>query len=119
MSGLNGIIHPRVHGSIQRWFAELPADTLYAIEEAALLIESGGFRLLDELILVTAPEELRIQRVMKRDLVAREQVEARINHQMKESEKRRYCDYIIKNDGEHLLLPQVLSIHQELLAQIL
>lgn len=119
LSGLNGIIHPRVHGSIQRWFAELPADTPYAIEEAALLIESGGFRLLDELILVTAPEELRIQRVMKRDLVAREQVEARINHQMKESEKRRYCDYIIKNDGEHLLLPQVLSIHQELLAQIL
>lgn len=116
LSGLNRIIHPRVHGYIRDWFADLPKETPYAIEEAALLIESGGFRLLDELILVTAPEELRIQRVMDRDKVGRAQVESRIQHQMKESEKRRYCDYIITNDGESLLLPQVLAIHEELSA---
>lgn len=116
LTGLNNIIHPRVHGFVMDWFSNLPEETPYAIEEAALLIESGGFRLLDELILVTAPEELRIQRVMARDKVARAQVEARIQHQMKESEKRRYCDYIITNDEEALLLPQVLSIHEELSA---
>ncbi len=115
LSGLNAIIHPRVHGYIRDWFSNLPVETPYAIEEAALLIESGGFRLLDELILVTAPEDLRIQRVMARDNVKKEQVESRIHHQMKESEKRRYCDYIIRNDGKGLLLPQVLAIHEELL----
>ncbi len=64
LSALNSVIHPRVHQVVQDWFDQLPPDTSYAMEEAALLVESGGFRLLDRLILVTAPEEMRINRVI-------------------------------------------------------
>ncbi|MCF8236727.1 MAG: dephospho-CoA kinase [Saprospiraceae bacterium] len=115
LRALNNVIHPRVHQVVRDWFDQLPPDTPYALEEAALLVESGGFRLLDMLILVIAPEELRIDRVIYRDASKREQVEARIRNQMKEDEKRKFCDYVIVNDGTQLLLPQVHKIHMELL----
>ena len=60
LAALNELIHPRVQQSVQIWFDSLPKETPYAIEEAALLIESGGYRLLDRLILVSAPEPIRI-----------------------------------------------------------
>lgn len=112
LAALNDLIHPRVQQSVQTWFDSLPKDTLYAIEEAALLIESGGYRLLDRLILVSAPEAVRIQRVMDRDGVLRHQVLSRMKHQIDEESKRLFCDYVIDNDGDALLLPQVWNLHQ-------
>ncbi len=118
LSRLNALIHPRVHKVVQEWFDQMPPETPYAIEEAALLVESGGFQLLDRMILVAAPEALRISRVMKRDGSPQTDVEARIRNQMKEELKREFCDYVIDNDGSQLLLPQVLRIHLELLSEL-
>lgn len=112
LAALNGLIHPRVQHYVQRWFDARPPETAYAVEEAALLIESGGYRLLDRLVLVAAPEPLRIARVMQRDGVDRDQVLARMKHQMNEESKRLFCDYVIANDDHVLLLPQVWHLHQ-------
>ncbi|HRW74863.1 MAG: dephospho-CoA kinase [Lewinellaceae bacterium] len=112
LAALNELIHPRVQQSVQIWFDSLPKETPYAIEEAALLIESGGYRLLDRLILVSAPEPIRIQRVMDRDGVLRHQVLSRMKHQLDEESKRLFCDFVIDNDGDALLLPQVWHLHQ-------
>ena len=112
---LNQLVHPLVQKEVQDWFGKQDPFHPYAIEEAALLIESRGYKQLDRLILVTAPESLRIHRVMKRDGVTMDKVKERIVHQMPEYQKRMFCDYLIVNDSEQLLIPQVVEIHQKLM----
>lgn len=112
---LDRIVHPAVQRAVMQWFSSLPPKTGYAIEEAALLVESEGYRLLDRLIVVTAPESLRIQRVLQRDDRPLEIVLKQVRSQLPESEKESLADFIIVNDGEHLLIPQVLRIHSQLL----
>lgn len=109
---LNALVHPAVASDTKSWAASQIAP--YVLKEAALLIESGSYKQLDKLIVVSAPLELRISRVMKRNDLSKEQVLARIQHQMPEEEKLKYADYIILNDEEHLLLPQVIKLHTEL-----
>lgn len=112
---LNSLVHPAVAADFQNW--TLKHKTVpYILKEAALLVESGSYRQLDRLIVVTAPEELRINRVMKRDKVSQQEVVARIQKQLPEKEKIQWADYVIVNDGEALLLPQVLSLHRLLFA---
>lgn len=113
LNKLNNLVHPAVARDTVNW--TLAQQAPYVIKEAALLIESGSYKLLDKLIVVSAPEELRIQRVMQRNQLRREEVVARMNNQIPESEKLALADYVILNDGEHLLLSQVLQIHRELL----
>ncbi|HNN72651.1 MAG TPA: dephospho-CoA kinase, partial [Ferruginibacter sp.] len=84
------------------------------IKEAALIFESGAQRHLDYVIGVTAPAPLRILRTMQRDQVTREEVLARMNKQMDESIKMRLCDFVLKNDEQQLLLPQVIALHEKL-----
>ncbi len=110
---LNALVHPAVARDTETWV--LAQNAPYVLKEAALLIESGGYKKLDKLIVVSAPESLRIQRVIVRNALSREAVEARIKNQLPESEKLALADYVILNDGEHLLLPQVMQIHRELL----
>lgn len=110
---LNNLVHPAVHRDGEGWHQAQNAP--YTLREAALLYESGGYRLLDKMIVVTAPEELRIQRVTARDGTARAAVEARIAQQWPEEEKVALADYIIRNDGETALLPQILEVHRRLL----
>lgn len=116
---LNKLVHPVVHAALRDWFASLPPETPYGIEEAALLFESGGHRNMDAVIVISAPETLRIQRVMERDNVKRSDVLARMNRQMKEEEKTRLADFVIVNDGTRLLIPQIWYIHQKLLQMAL
>ena len=111
---LNALVHPFVIKDSEIWYNSLK-NIPYAIKEAALLIESGGYKQLDQLIVVTAPLEERIRRVMLRDSAEREAVEARIAKQMPEAEKVALADFIIENDGTKLLIPQVLAIHHALL----
>ena len=92
--------------------------TPYAIKEAALIFEAGIEKYLDYVIGVTAPEPLRIQRVVERDRVTTEKVLDRMRHQMDEKEKIIRCDFVIQNDGIQPLLPQVLHIHETLLSYI-
>jgi dephospho-CoA kinase len=85
------------------------------MHEAAILFESGFNRLFDANILVTAPEELCISRVMVRNGITREMVLARTGKQWPQGQKQELADYIIVNDEESLILPQVLAIHQKII----
>lgn len=110
---LNALVHPVVGQDSETWHEQQKGP--YTLKEAALLFESGSFRGLDAVIVVTAPEPLRVQRVMSRDRATEEQVQSRIRQQMPEQEKAALADFIIQNDGQQLLIPQVCSIHQQLL----
>lgn len=115
LAQLNALVHPAVARDGLEWQAA-QIDAPYTLKEAALLFESGSYRALDQIIVVTAPLELRIQRVMARDAAKREAVEARISKQMPEEEKVKLADFVIYNDGVGALIPQVLAIHRGLLA---
>ncbi len=117
LAALNALVHPAVAQDSHDWHqAEAAAGAPYTLKEAALLIESGSHRWLDALIVVAAPEALRIARVMQRDGLTAEQVQARLANQLPETDKLRLAQHIIVNDGTQLLLPQVLATHRQLLA---
>ena len=109
---LNGLVHPAVREDGIRWDEQHQA-TPYTLREAALLYESGIDQLLDQVITVTAPENLRIQRVIERDGLSAEQVKARIDKQWPEEKKVGLADFVIHNDGRHSLIRQVYQIHQQ------
>jgi dephospho-CoA kinase len=112
---LNEIIHPRVIAHSLQWMKQQTSS--YVIKEAALLIESGSYQALDALIVVSSPIEMRIARVMQRDHISRDAVEARINQQMPETEKAKFAQHIIENNECKLLIPQVLALHNLFLSQ--
>ena len=113
---LNGMVHPAVFRDNQSWNEVLAKKGYpYTLKEAALLVETGSYRTLDKLIVVSAPEEDRIKRVMERDGSTEEQVLARIKAQMPEEQKVKYADYIIFNDRIMDLVPEVTKIHIDLL----
>jgi dephospho-CoA kinase len=110
---LNSIVHPVTIRDSENWMKN--QKTPYTIKEAALIFEAGIEKYLDYVIGVTAPESLRIQRVVERDQVPMQKVLDRMQNQMDEKEKISRCDFVIQNDGVHALLPQVLHIHETLL----
>lgn len=111
---MNSLVHPAVREDFNRW-ADLQTDVAYVVEEAAILFESGAHRELDRTVLVSAPEELRIDRVMERDGCDREAVLRRMGHQWSEEELMKLADHVILNDGKQMLLPQVIELHNKLL----
>ncbi len=113
LNELNSAVHPAVAQDFKNWSDNQNSD--YILKEAALLIESKSYLDLDELVLVKCPLETRIQRTMSRDGVDRSSVEARINNQMSEEDKVPYSNYIINNDGNELVITQVLKIHHQIL----
>jgi len=113
---LNSLVHPAVFKDNQSWNEVLAKKGYpYTLREAALLVETGSYRTLDKLIVVSAPEDDRINRVMARDGSTREQVVARIKAQMPEEQKVKYADYIIYNDRVMDLVPEVTKIHIDLM----
>jgi dephospho-CoA kinase len=110
---LNSLTHPAIKQNGEKWMQE--QTTAYAIHEAALIFEAGVSERLDYVIGVTAPQALRIKRVMDRDNVTREEVLKRISRQIEEDIKMKLCDFVIINDEQQLLLPQVLKLHEELI----
>lgn len=118
---LNGLVHPAVAKDFDRWAAEqeqIEAGNIhrpaYLVEEAAILIESGAAQKMDRIVVVTAPEELRIARVMKRDQTDRASAEARIRAQISETERLKHADHVLIADDKELLIPQVVKLHKEL-----
>ena len=111
---LNSIIHPQVRQDFSDWAAR-HSHHPYVIMEAAILFESGQNKNFHKIILVTAPESLRIERVCSRDAVQPEDVKKRIQHQVKEDAKVPLADFVIKNDGSELLMPQVEGVHKHIL----
>lgn len=111
---LNSLVHPAVREDYRSWvdgWSEVP----YVVEEAAILFESGANRNLDITVLVYAPSELRIRRVMQRDGVSKEEVQRRMLHQMDEEEKRILADEVIVNDDREMVLPQIIALHEKIL----
>lgn len=109
---LNELVHPRVALDFKQW-VNSHAEEKYLIKEAALMIEAGSFKDLDHLIVVTAPVETRIERVLKRDPQrSREEILSIMSNQLREEEKMTYADFIIRNDESELLIPQVIKLHE-------
>ena len=111
LNRLNGLTHPAVFRAFDKWALGIK-DAPYVMKEAALLFESASFKMCDYSLLVTAPLELRIARVMKRDNITRAEVEARESRQFPEEKKKKLADYMIINDEQRLVIPQVLKLHE-------
>ena len=107
---LNAIVHPAVADAFDLWVSKNSSNP-YVLKEAAITFETGLYKSLDGVILVTAPKEVRIGRVMKRDGVTENQVLDRMAAQWSDEEKLKLADYRIDNDEKTLIIPQVLRIH--------
>lgn len=115
LNELNAIIHPLVKKDLADFFFNKQHYS-YAIQEAAILFESGFYKDFDKVILVTAPDELATKRVMQRDGVTDEEVAIRRSNQWDQDKKIELSDYMIENNEKELLIPQVLKIHKNLLS---
>ncbi len=113
---LNRLVHPRVAVDYERWVGE-QTEAPYVLKEAALLYETGSYRSLDKIIVVSAPEALRQERVLKRDPHRTAgQFREIVGKQLPEAEKVSRADYVIVNDGATPVIPQVLKLHEEFLS---
>lgn len=109
---INSLIHPMLAKVYKDWcntYKHLP----YTLKEAAILFESGAYKEMDAVILVIAPKEIRINRIIKRDNFTRLQIEERMKNQWTEEERIAHADFIIYNDEEQLVLPQIIELHQK------
>lgn len=106
---VNAIVHPRVRDDFRRWVAGRSVLNVVGIE-SAILFEAGFKNEVDVVVMVDAPLEVRMVRAMQRDTSSRAAVEARIRAQMDDTAKRNLSDYLIVNDGETPLIPQVLRL---------
>jgi dephospho-CoA kinase len=111
---LNQIVHPAVYQDGEDWH-KAQEKVPYTLKEAALLFEGQGYKFMDKVILVVAPEHVRIERVVQRDNSNEEAVKKRIKQQLPDAEKIKLADFIILNDGKAPLVPQVLKIHDRLM----
>jgi len=110
LKGLNALVHPAVHEDFRTW-SEALKEQPYVLEEAAILFESGGYRMMDYTVFVKAGKETRMQRVIARDGVSRQDVEARMKNQMEDSEKEKLADFIISNENNSMILSQIVDLH--------
>lgn len=109
LAKLNSIVHPAVRAEFAAWF-EGNKNVPYIIYEAAILFESGAYKQTDKTILVAAEEDTRINRVMQRDNVSREEVLSRIKNQWTDKQKLEVADYVIYNEGNTPVIAQVLAL---------
>lgn len=116
LAKINSFIHPLVFEEFNKWCL-VQANAPYVIKEAALLIESGGYKILNSTILVTAPVDVRIKRVMQRDSVTSKQVEARILNQWDDDKKMPFVQHSINNSGVNPVLNQIIELHEYFLKQ--
>ena len=114
---LNSLVHPATFRAFDTWLKN-SKNVPYVLKEAALLFESDSYKMCDYTILVKAPSETRIRRVMQRDGLRREEVESRNAQQFSEEKKAALADYIVINDDVQLVIPQVLQLHQVLLSLV-
>lgn len=110
---VNAVVHPAVKSDFRRWAEQRSHLPVVAIE-SAILIEAGFTDVVDRVVMVDAPLEVRIERAMQRDGATRAQIESRVRSQMDDESKRSQSDYVIVNDGRTPLIPQLLSLLQSL-----
>jgi dephospho-CoA kinase len=110
---VNSLVHPVVFEYFNTWVEKQAAP--YVIMEAAILFESGASELVDRVATVTAPVEERITRVIRRNILSREQVIERIDNQMDDRERIRRSDYVINNAENEMIIPAILKIHEDII----
>ena len=108
---LNSLTHPVTISDAEEWMKK--QNSPYAIKEAALLFESGAVEYLDYVIGVYAPQHVRVKRVMERDDMPVDEVMKRISRQIDEEMKMKLCDFVIVNNEQELVIPQVLVLHEK------
>ena len=113
LKALNTVMHPATLQAAANWMQK--QSTPYAIKEAALIFEAKAQKDLDCVIGVYAPKEIRLKRTMLRDNSSEEQVLKRMQNQMDEEQKMKLCQFVIINDENQLLIPQILAIHNQLI----
>jgi dephospho-CoA kinase len=111
---LNHIVHPVVRKDFLKWTKK--QDTAYVIQETALLFENNAQDLYDTVILITAPKELRIERVLSRDETSKEQIIARMNNQLDDENKLELANLVIENIDLKSTALNVLKVHEAILA---
>ena len=115
LAALDAIVHPAVAEDFLLWAAEREAEGAEVVGlESAILFSSGFDRFVDRCVAVVAPDELRVARAAQRDRASEEQVRARIASQMAQSEVAERADYVVVNDEQSMLWPQVLRLIEEL-----
>ena len=110
---LNSLVHPFVKQEFLNWCKKQRSP--YVIKEAAILFESNSYKELDSVICISAPKNLRIDRVKARDGFKDYEINNRMKNQFSQEEKENLSDYIVVNDEKELLLPQIISIHEKLI----
>lgn len=115
LAKLNALVHPAVFRAYDAWEQQINKNVPYTLKEAALLFESGSYKMCDTSILVTAPLHIKLNRVMIRDNVSAEQVKARMNKQMNDEDKAKMANHFIINDEEQSIIEQVLALHKQFL----
>jgi dephospho-CoA kinase len=117
LAKLNALVHPATIKAANVWAKHCEEQgSPCIVKEAALLFEAGTNVGLDFIIGVTAPEDLRIARVMARDHVTRDEVVKRMQHQLDDNIKMQRCDVVLDNNEKALLIPQVLALHQQFIS---
>ena len=111
---LNALIHPEVYKMFDQW-AKQHKNKPYCMQEAAIVFESGGYKRFDKTILVHAPDEILIERIIKRDGISRHEAMERLKNQMDQEKKKKLACYLLNNDNSILLIPQILDIHKQLI----
>ncbi len=111
---LNSLIHPLVRKDFETWTI-VNSEAPYIIQEAAILFESGFYKMFDKVITVGSLQELAVARVMARDGVSEKDVLLRMNNQWSSEKKEELSDFVVYNDGSKLIIPQVLEIHRRLI----
>jgi dephospho-CoA kinase len=110
---MNSIVHPKVGVHFKKWVSKQQAD--YVIKEAAILFENNGYKQCDYIIVVTAPKDLRIERLLKREPTTKEKIEAVMNNQWSDEAKIKLSDFVIDNTTIEHMKAQVLEIHDEII----
>jgi dephospho-CoA kinase len=113
---LNSLVHPVIFRKFIEWSNKQSAP--YVIMEAAILIESGASSLVDKIAVVVAPFEERIERVIQRNYLTREQVLERIRNQMDDEKRLKSADFVISNSETDMLIPAILKLHEQLIKEI-
>ena len=114
LAKLNSIVHPAVRNAFENWV--LDQHSPYVIQEAAILFESGFYKMMDKTIVVATDETERVQRVMKRDAISEEQVRQRIRNQWTDEQRIKLADFVIGNNDNELILPQIVEIDKKIRA---
>ena len=109
---LNAIVHPAVRQDFIKWAKRKSAP--YVIQEAAILFENNSYKTFDKIILVKAPKEVRVQRVLTRDAISEKEILTRMENQWDDSKKIPLADYVIENTDLEMTKIQVEKIHHEL-----